>query len=197
MTKKEPRVLCRLHEYIKSDLYNKQIRGGVLPYTRLKDEKEKDRLFVCFGVDYQTGDYTDFAGKIEIDEDVITGTLREFYEESRKVFGQIKENEIKNCWCIYDEKNLLIFIPFHDKEDKIIKETVNNFQNKVFLTFEDGKEYNENRAIEWLDEDKLEHFFLKKEHKNKYGVMYEIPHRLISFCLNLTYSMGFFREYLK
>lgn len=186
-----PRILSTISEYKESKLFNKQIRGGVLPYTIVEN-----KLYFCFGVDKSSGDYTDFAGSVELGEDVIDGALREFEEESRNVFGCINKEKIQNLLCIFDEKNLLILMPFTSNKN-IFLTTRNNFLNKSLM--DDNQNvaaYNENKDIIWLDENMIKTFFIDKQKENNYGNMFYITFNTISYCFNLTYSMEILKKFL-
>jgi len=76
-------------------------------YTTLR----KKLTFIA-GIDYESGDITDFAGGVSVKtENGLIGGLRELTEESLGIFGKINPEEIKNCIAVYDEDNLIIFIP--------------------------------------------------------------------------------------
>lgn len=195
MSKKESRILCTLSEYKKSDMYNIQRRGGILPYTFV-DKK----IQICFGVDKSSQDITDFAGTIEPGENVIDGMIREFHEETCGIFGDISHDDLLNCYCIYDEKNIVLFLPVKFDDEKMQKDIINITKNIFLLIsnikYKDIKKYNENSGIRWLDEEALNVFFIQKRQKNIHGNMFMYTYRLISSCLALTQSMGFLKHYL-
>ena len=84
-------------------------RAGVIIYTVYKN-----KMYFILGKDHKSGNITDFGGGISAKcETGITGGLRELSEESLGIFGKITIEEIKNCLAVYDENNLIIFIPIH------------------------------------------------------------------------------------
>jgi len=86
-------------------------RSGVIVYTKYK----KSTHFIS-GIDNESGDVTNFAGGVSYknkNENGLIGGLREFSEESLGIFGYISVDEIKNCLAVYDQNDLIIFIPLN------------------------------------------------------------------------------------
>jgi len=93
-------------------------RGGVIVYTRYIGQ-----LYFALGVDSGTGELTDFGGGISYrrDANAVTGSLREFHEETLGVFGIHTEAQVQSCLCIHDGCTLIIFLyldvrPFSEAE---------------------------------------------------------------------------------
>lgn len=78
--------------------------------------------YFCFGKDWDSGEMTDFGGSVmykkrhgrKKDKNVITGALREFEEETLRVFGTISEQTILNGQnlCLLNQDTLVIFVSF-------------------------------------------------------------------------------------
>lgn len=95
--------------YIKNIDFNilKPNRAGVIVYTVYKK-----KTYFILGIDTKSGDVTDFGGGVSFKkENALIGGLREFAEETLGIFGNISINEIGNCVSVYDDNNLIIFIP--------------------------------------------------------------------------------------
>ena len=88
-------------------------RAGVVLYT-----KQNGVINFIFGVDSRSSELTDFGGTVEyskLGETVIDGALREFEEETLDIFTKLTKEDIVDCLTIYDDNNLIIFVPI--KED--------------------------------------------------------------------------------
>jgi hypothetical protein len=83
-------------------------RAGVILYTKLNNV-----IYFGMGIDYQSGEYTDFGGGISYkegaDENVIVGALREFAEETLGIFGYVNPKDVEDCLTLYSNNNLIIF----------------------------------------------------------------------------------------
>lgn len=121
--------------------FQKQLRGGVIPYTIYEG-----KTYFCLGQDTASNDLTDFGGGIKKTENRIDGALREFKEESLNVFGDINKESILDQIILYSSKMLILLIKF-EVNPQIIKDT---FQQ---LTKNESKlEIND---IFWLSKDEL------------------------------------------
>ncbi len=60
------------------------VRAGVIPFT-VRD----NHIYFLLGIDRRTRELTDFGGGVKSTETMVEGALREFYEESCKIFGDI------------------------------------------------------------------------------------------------------------
>src|SRR5580765_1728257 len=101
---------CKVN-YIKNIDFNtfRPKRSGAIPYTVYKK-----KIYFITGQDGESGNITDLAGGVSYKiENGLSGGLRELSEESVGIFGEIKVDEIKNCVGVYDNNNLIIFIPVH------------------------------------------------------------------------------------
>ncbi len=151
-------------------------RAGLIYFTLINGE-----LFVCLGLDTKSGDITDFSGLRKKHEHPVTCALREGFEESRKVFGSIQEEQVSKFVCLYNSQMLIIFVPvISPVGTDIRKVTIENFNNKSFLTDRqaDYRCYNEISEIVWYGEKELENMFsLKSNYK-----MYTKVRRFIYSC---------------
>ena len=96
-------------DHVKNIDFNKvkPSRSGIIVYTRYQG-----KTYFILGIDTVSGDITDFGGGVSVKtENAITGGLREFSEESLGIFGEITIEELKRCVCVYDESNIIIFVP--------------------------------------------------------------------------------------
>lgn len=131
------------HKTIKNiDVYTSQIknvkmtmetpsRSGVIIYTHFKG-----KTYFCLGVDNNFGDLTDFGGGMKKNETFINCGLRELEEESKGVFGEIKEEEIQSNMGVYSKNMMIMFI----------------YRNvDMVKTKKDFKPNNEVSNIEWIE----------------------------------------------
>ena len=131
------------HKTIKNiDVYTSQIknvkmtmetpsRSGVIIYTHFKG-----KTYFCLGVDSNFGDLTDFGGGMKKNETFINCGLRELEEESKGVFGEIKEEEIQSNMGVYSKNMMIMFI----------------YRNvDMVKTKKDFKSNNEVSNIEWIE----------------------------------------------
>ncbi len=130
-------------------------RAGCLYFTINEPGGE---LFICFAKDKNTTDLTDFGGMKKRYETPVQCALREAYEESRKSFGEIKEEQVMNFIALYSTTSLIIFIPVISPDHRDIRKIIQeNFESKHFLTEEekDKRCYNEISSIVWLGEEEM------------------------------------------
>jgi len=131
------------HKTIKNiDVYTSQIknvkmtmetpsRSGVIIYTHFKG-----KTYFCLGIDSNFGDLTDFGGGMKKNETFINCGLRELEEESKGVFGEIKEEEIQSNMGVYSKNMMIMFI----------------YRNvDMVKTKKDFKSNNEVSNIEWIE----------------------------------------------
>lgn len=131
------------HKTIKNiDVYTSQIknvkmtmetpsRSGVIIYTHFKG-----KTYFCLGIDSNFGDLTDFGGGMKKNETFINCGLRELEEESKGVFGEIKEEEIQSNMGVYSKNMMIMFI----------------YRNvDMMKTKKDFKSNNEVSNIEWIE----------------------------------------------
>ena len=141
-------------EYVKTLNLNtfKPLRSGVIVYTIYKG-----KTYFILGIDTASGNITDFGGGISFKrENALTGGLREFSEETLGVFGNIDVEEIKNCIAVYNEKEIIIFVPFEINIKSKYLEFINRVKQvenpevidlsvlskKQFISLIDGKDVN-------------------------------------------------------
>lgn len=87
--------------------YVRPQRAGIIIYTVVNGA-----IYFGLGLDSRSHDLTDFGGGINYrtDENVISGAIREFNEETLDIFENITIENIKSCPVIYDNKNLIVFV---------------------------------------------------------------------------------------
>jgi len=120
---------------------NVPVRAGCIVYT-----KHNEETLFCLGEDATFGDLTDFGGGVKKNETVIEGGLRELFEESQGVFGNLEPVQAEEAPAVYSSDLAIIFIPMMVDIDMILKE----FNNKI--AFEKNMEV---RNIAWLSKEEL------------------------------------------
>ena len=122
-------------------------RGGVIIYTVWNG-----LIYFGFGLDSQTHEVTDLAGRIHYSkgENCIEGSIREFNEESLRIFDFDINSEAKSIMespVIYDDKNIIIFL-----RTSLTPNQVSSAFDKAFrdLQERDEKYPSENCAMIWL-----------------------------------------------
>lgn len=100
-------------------------RAGVIIYT-FRDGV----IYFGLGLDAKTHDLTDFGGTVtyKLDKNFVQGALREFQEETLELFDPLKIDDVQDCQAIYDEENIIIFIPINLDPDIICQEFNNIYQ---------------------------------------------------------------------
>ena len=85
------------------------------------------------GVDAKTHDLTDFAGgiKYKIDRRVLSWAIRELQEETLNIFEPVTYDDVKECITIYDNNNLVIFMPVSLDPDTICREFNEKYRETV------------------------------------------------------------------
>jgi|DewCreStandDraft_4_1066084.scaffolds.fasta_scaffold02053_33 hypothetical protein len=118
-------------------------RGGILPYTVI----DGVRLY-CFALDSSSADLTDFGGRRDRrDKDILETALREFYEESLGVFGNIRYSDLLNLEAIYtrvdeDRYTMMLLLPVNVTD---LIEPGEEFSRRAAEHID-----HENRALVWL-----------------------------------------------
>ncbi len=93
-----------------------QLRSGVILYQIIDNE-----MIFTLGIDFIYNNITDFGGGVKYsDKSPIVGGLREFNEETLGIFGQISQDQIKNCAVIYSTEMMIIFVPFIHNINNIV-----------------------------------------------------------------------------
>ncbi len=90
------------------------LRGGIIPYITT-EIGGLSQTFYCLGLDYSSGNITDFAGKREAkDRSIIDTSIREFQEETLRVFGPIYREDLieRGATAISDHQSVTILVPF-------------------------------------------------------------------------------------
>lgn len=91
-------------------------RAGIIIYTIYHKQ-----LYIGLAVDSASHDLTDFGGRIYYDNDFdcITGSLREFHEESLGLFDPITSEQVKGYTTVYDSHNLIMFLHLDVKPNDV------------------------------------------------------------------------------
>lgn len=134
----------------------KPARGGVIISTVVNGVR-----YFGFGVDWKTGEVTDFGGGIYygngvgrrrcrrwIDKNAIDGCLREFKEESLSVFPEITAVELKRATVLHTEKMMILIVPL----DVCLVSVCRKFNRLMAM-----RTHHEIRDICWLSEPLLRH----------------------------------------
>lgn len=176
--------LCRVCDLKLSDNNIKTIpRAGMIFYTVINNE-----LYICFGKDTKTNDLTDFGGTRNHWESPLACAVREGNEESRHVFGEITESQVKNYMCLYSSSMLIIFVPVLAVSDiDVLQISANTFASKVYL--EPGQQktrcYNEIADLVWLPEEKAKDIFAPRSQIQ----MFAKVRRFICSCEEFQHDM--------
>lgn len=103
-------------------------RAGFIIYTLFDDI-----MYFMVGVDSGSHELSDFAGRIiyKIDNHAVNGAIREFQEETLEIFESVSLDDIKNCIALYDNDNLLIFLPIKVNPEIICQEFNEKYQQVV------------------------------------------------------------------
>ena len=168
-TVKNVEVYTSLLKNVKIELEN-PVRCGAIIYT-----KKEGKTYFCLGVDSSYGDLTDFSGGIKKEESLVEGGLRELEEESQNVFGNINQEDIKDCMSFYTKNMMIIFIHKNVDMEEIKKE----FNEKII-----GKTELEVSNICWLEK---EDFINSINGKGKR--MYSRVRKILSKVTNIISEM--------
>ena len=85
-------------------------RAGVIVYDYDHDMEEFN---FYMGVDNNSKEFTDFGGGSRKNQNPVNSALREFAEESYKVFGVYHSNQVQNCLMTCSKGMAIIFIPLY------------------------------------------------------------------------------------
>ncbi len=152
---------------------------------------------MCLGKDKKTDDITDFSGLRKKHEHPINCALREGYEESRKVFGNINESQISKFVCLYSTQMLIVFIPVISPSGTDIRQiTTENFNSKHFLNEYqyDHRCYNEISEIQWFNEKELENMFSVKSNYKMYTKVRRFIYSCRQFSENISQMKSILRN---
>jgi hypothetical protein len=153
-------------------------RAGFFIYTIYNGN-----IYIMVGIDSKTHDLTDFAGtiKYKMDKNVVNGAIRELQEETLEIFEAITYKDIKNCITVYDNDNLIIFMPVLLNPDIVCYE----FNEKYRKTIENKrcKMEPEVCGVTWLA---LEEF---NYHIKNPGVMYSRVQNVLSRAGNFMHLL--------
>jgi hypothetical protein len=138
-------------------------RAGIILYT-----KQNDVFYFGLGVDTLTQEYTDFGGGIsyKTDKDVVAGALREFHEETLKMFT-LNDDDVQDSLALYNLNNLIIF--------KYISDDMITISKKFALLYKKHVKHGcrpEVCNIVWLS---------MNEFKEQIGTRNNLFHRIQSF----------------
>jgi hypothetical protein len=126
-------------------LYIKLSRCGVIPYVFYNNQ-----LYYLFARHKDSNVLSDFGGGVKREETALFGGLREFYEESKGIFGEITLDKVNTSLSIIDGNNMgIIFIPL---DYKWVECAQNEFNNKIM----DEKYYDEVSELIWIDDETLQ-----------------------------------------
>ncbi len=99
------------------------IRSGAIIYTYYNG-----KTYFCLGIDSIYGDLTDFSGGVKKEDfSIISGGLRELYEESQGVFGDFHPSDVEDSISFHTKNMLTMFI----KMDINMDEKSKQFENSI------------------------------------------------------------------
>ena len=166
-------------------------RAGIIYFTFIDN-----KLHMCFGRDRKTGDLTDFSGMKKTRETPVSCALREGYEESRMVFGEVSEFQIRQFICLYSTQMLIIFVPVVAPPGAdVIKITQHNFETKHFLSprQRNYRCFNEISELVWLNETQISNLFSLNPRQK----LYLKVRRFIYSCRQFSLTIDQMRDILK
>lgn len=141
-------IISTVRDVMKDETIKPQ-RGGVIMYGVLEG-------ITYFGLakDSQFHELTDFGGGIKYKEDknAVEGALREFNEESLKIFKKIENTDIENNVAIYDSKNILIFLKVENLDPNAINK---KFEDRYAEHYTISTKEPEVCGIVWLNHKKF------------------------------------------
>jgi len=125
----------------------KTMRSSVIPYIYRKKSGE---ILFLLAIDKKSGDITDFGGGVKKNENSLIAGLREFEEESNKIFGDLyfNLNDIYTNIAIKtsDDKMSSLFIPvseeWSNKAEEMFDKTKEDFCQKNFKEVDGVKWFN-------------------------------------------------------
>uniref|UniRef100_A0A6C0M1T4 Nudix hydrolase domain-containing protein n=1 Tax=viral metagenome TaxID=1070528 RepID=A0A6C0M1T4_9ZZZZ len=97
-------------------------RAGVVPFTFVRNE-----IYLLFGVDRKTQDYSDFGGGVKKQESFQEGALREFQEETCMSFSS-KEYDLRKSIVVKLNDMAMFFVHVNPKWVDGVKPT---FESRV------------------------------------------------------------------
>jgi hypothetical protein len=156
----------------------KPTRAGVIFYTNIRGE-----YYIGLGKDTKTNDLTDFSGGIRYKKDinVIRGALRECKEETLGLFYP-KEDDIQNCSVVYDNNNLVIFIPVYFSHPLQVSKQFTEKYNLAIEKHKIGKErMPEVCAFTWITLPEFKDLLYRRGS----GVLFS---RVRNFLVNVGYN---------
>jgi len=146
----------------------KTSRAGVIPYVIFKN-----KLYFLLGVDFRSGELTDFGGGVKYDETALEGAFREFEEETHNIFSRDEYDIelIKNETVISDKKYMtIVFLPIKTK-------WYFTAISKYFSIMKQSS-YNEIFTMKWIKEDD----FKKKLYDDDKTIWCKVRNFLGDFC---------------
>lgn len=144
------------------------LRAGVIPYV-IEGNK---RLF-CLGIDRESNEISDFGGSLDarIDPTGLSTAMREFSEESLKIFNPYAKQYLNESDIIANPAMCIIFLKVDVNPEQIQRE----FERKV-------RAGSEMRDILWLNSDTFYHGIMGAEIEDpKTHTMHELYYRVAKF----------------
>lgn len=106
-------------------------RAGIIPYYTV----DGDKFYFCLAQDRVSGDYTDFGGGVKIGrETCIAGAIREFKEESFKIFGNVDATALRSCPAVVNNNTLVLFVKFDVTDFDFLRSKFNQIKSKVKIS---------------------------------------------------------------
>lgn len=139
-------------------------RAGVILYTVYQKQ-----LYIGLAVDSASHDLTDFGGRVYYDADLncITGSLREFHEETLGIFDPISADLVEDYTTVYDNNNLIMFLHLNVNPNTVSEKFLSVHNKHVTLMGDSAHRNLEVCGITWLT---ISAFIAAVD---KYGTIYE------------------------
>lgn len=116
----------------------KYIRAGIIPFVQ-----QGELRFFAFGIENGVAAIGDFGGHYEkYDRDLLDTSIREYNEESFKVFGELNREMLQDCFVLEGDDTLEILLPvrppiyqYTQKFHELVGSNINNeVQSVVWLS---------------------------------------------------------------
>lgn len=116
----------------------KYIRAGIIPYIDINDTR-----YFALTLQFPNSDLADFGGTIESwDIDALDAAIREYYEESFGIFGEINRENLQDCYVLDGNDTAEILLP--------VSGYMYDYNQKFYQILGDNI-YHEVQTIIWLN----------------------------------------------
>lgn len=135
-------------------------RAGVIPFIH-----KGSQTFFCLGVDYDTGEITDFGGFVspKKDKTPVHGGFREFEEETYGAFGRIRPFSKHHKYPVFFERMMIIYVELLNIDIEKVKDRYEKGYSNALVK--------ETRDLVWIEKDKLLSLVNNKESTSMYTLV--------------------------